>query len=79
MIMRRDSRAHVLAIDNLENIMRHLPPPSPAALISYRQLMADAGVPVALKDLIASEHTSQPAFDKASAFLAEHFPDLTSA
>ena len=69
-LLRTDPRVQDVAIDGLENILQHLPPPSPAALTSYRQRMVDAGVPAALEDLVASEHTSQLVLDKANALLA---------
>ena len=73
-LARVDPRTQVVVTEGFENILR-LSPSQHNVPASYWQNMVDAGVPAVLKDLIASVHTPQPAFDKASAFLAARFPD----
>lgn len=61
----------VVAIEGLENILRHRPP---AGHESYLVFMEEAGVPAALEELMAAETTTTSAWTKADAFMQAHFP-----
>jgi hypothetical protein len=75
MLTRNDGRVQVVAIEGLENILRHVPPPSANGLTSYKQFMEEAGVPQALDDLLGQHTTSTAAYTKAESFLKKYFSD----
>ena len=75
MLTRPDGRVQVVAIEGLENILRHLPPASAHGATSYKQFMEEAGVPDALEDLLAQAETSQAAYSKADNFLRKYFAE----
>ena len=77
MLTRVDPKVQVIAIEGLENILRHLPPASMQSPPSYKVFMEEAGVPAALEGLISAEHTQQAPFDKAQSFLQAHFPNYS--
>ena len=82
--MREHTHAHhgpslypsqVVAIEGLENILRHRPPPA-SGRESYLSFMDEAGVPHALDELMTSDNPapSAAAYAKAEQFMLTYFP-----